>query len=106
MASAAAFLRHGDAADARLWPNPAAAFAAAVGVVWRFDSRADRGTRGTPTEETDGIALALGNFGPAFPGGLFIAQDGVNAPAAQNFKLVAWRDALRALARPRGGRLQ
>jgi 3-phytase len=52
------------------------------------------------TEETDGIALALGNFGPAFPAGLFIAQDGVNAPAAQNFKLVSWRDALRALALP------
>lgn len=49
------------------------------------------------TEETDGIALALGNFGPAFPGGLFVAQDGVNAPAAQNFKMVSWRDTLRAL---------
>ena len=40
----------------------------------------------------DGIALALGNFGPAFPRGLFVAQDGVNAPAAQNFKLVSWAD--------------
>ncbi len=46
------------------------------------------------TEETDGIDLALGNFGPEYPGGLFVAQDGVNAPAAQNFKLVSW-DAIR-----------
>jgi 3-phytase len=61
------------------------------------------GTFGS-TEETDGIALALGSFGPAYPGGLFIAQDGVNAPAAQNFKLVSWRDALGALTSPnRGG---
>lgn len=41
-------------------------------------------------EETDGIALALGDFGPAFPGGLFVAQDGENQPSAQNFKLVPW----------------
>jgi 3-phytase len=41
-------------------------------------------------EETDGIALALGDFGPAFPGGLFVAQDGENQPRAQNFKLVPW----------------
>ena len=31
-----------------------------------------------------------GNFGAAYPGGLFLAQDGDNAPAAQNFKLVRW----------------
>lgn len=48
-------------------------------------------------EETDGIALALGNFGREYRGGLFVAQDGDNAPAAQNFKLVAWRDALAAI---------
>jgi len=41
-------------------------------------------------EETDGIALALGDFGPAFAGGLFVAQDGENQPSAQNFKLVPW----------------
>lgn len=49
------------------------------------------------TEETDGIALVAGDFGPDFPGGLFIAQDGQNAPDAQNFKLVSWgaiKDAL------------
>ena len=43
------------------------------------------------TEETDGIELMLGDFGPRFPGGLLVVQDGVNAPAAQNFKLVDWR---------------
>jgi 3-phytase len=41
-------------------------------------------------EETDGIALDNRDFGPDFPGGLFIAQDGRNAPHAQNFKLVRW----------------
>lgn len=41
-------------------------------------------------EETDGIALALGDFGPDYPGGLFVAQDGQNEPHAQNFKLVPW----------------
>ncbi|MGX7926319.1 phytase [Tsuneonella sp. HG094] len=43
------------------------------------------------TEETDGIEAALGDFGPAYPDGLVVVQDGVNAPAAQNFKLVSWR---------------
>lgn len=49
------------------------------------------------TEETDGIALVPGNFGKGYPEGLFVAQDGHNAPAAQNFKLVSWRDVLQAL---------
>lgn len=48
-------------------------------------------------EETDGIELDNRDFGPDFPGGLFIAQDGINAPAAQNFKFVAWDDVLAAL---------
>ena len=48
-------------------------------------------------EETDGIDLMLGDFGPAYPGGIFVAQDGHNATAAQNFKLVAWNDIARAL---------
>lgn len=52
------------------------------------------------SEETDGIELMLGDFGPAFPGGLFIAQDGHNAAAAQNFKLVAWDDIVKALELP------
>ncbi len=41
-------------------------------------------------EETDGIELVAGDFGPQFPGGLFVAQDGRNEPRAQNFKLVSW----------------
>ncbi|MEZ0495104.1 phytase [Sphingomonas sp. IW22] len=49
------------------------------------------------TSETDGIEVALGDFGPAFPGGLMVAQDGDNAPAAQNFKLMAWDDVKAAL---------
>lgn len=49
------------------------------------------------TEETDGIELVTGDFGPAYPGGLFVAQDGQNLPRAQNFKLVAWAEVKRAL---------
>lgn len=48
------------------------------------------GTLGA-AEETDGIAVELGEFDAMFPGGLFVAQDGFNAPA-QNFKLVSWED--------------
>jgi 3-phytase len=58
--------------------------------------RIGAGTFGA-TEETDGIDIAVGDFGPAYPGGLFIAQDGVNPPRAQNFKLVAWDDIRKAL---------
>lgn len=49
------------------------------------------------TEETDGIALKLGDFGADYPGGLFVAQDGDNRPEAQNFKLVSWGAILDAL---------
>jgi 3-phytase len=58
--------------------------------------RIAQGTLGS-TQETDGIAFHGGSFGRDYPAGLFRAQDGDNAPAAQNFKLVSWRDALRAL---------
>lgn len=50
------------------------------------------------TEETDGIELAGGSFGAQYPSGLFVAQDGQNAPNAQNFKLVSWADVLAAIA--------
>lgn len=53
------------------------------------------------TQETDGIALATGDFGPDFPAGLFVAQDGDNAPDAQNFKLVSWADVLAKVAAAR-----
>ncbi|MEL6487472.1 MAG: phytase, partial [Pseudomonadota bacterium] len=52
------------------------------------------------TEETDGIELDPRSFGPDFPGGLFVVQDGVNPPNAQNFKLVRWDDILAALKKP------
>ncbi|KHL24434.1 3-phytase [Croceibacterium mercuriale] len=42
------------------------------------------------SEETDGLEVIAGDFGPDYPEGLFVAQDGHNQPAAQNFKLVSW----------------
>lgn len=42
------------------------------------------------TSETDGIEAVAGNFGATYPDGIFIAQDGDNAPNAQNFKIVRW----------------
>ncbi len=62
--------------------------------VGRF--RIAQGTFGS-AEETDGIELDNRDFGPDFPGGLFIAQDGRNAPRAQNFKFVRWDEILAAL---------
>ena len=49
------------------------------------------------TSDTDGIELMLGDFGPRFREGLFVAQDGDNAPATQNFKYVDWAAVKRAL---------
>ncbi|WP_144097637.1 phytase [Croceicoccus sediminis] len=49
------------------------------------------------TDETDGIALQSGDFGPVFPDGLFVAQDGINESGAQNFKLVRWDEIVSAL---------
>ena len=49
------------------------------------------------TSDTDGIELALGNFGRDYPAGLFVAQDGNNAPDTQNFKYVSWAKVLKAL---------
>ena len=49
------------------------------------------------TSETDGIELILGDFGAGFSEGLFVAQDGDNAPSAQNFKLVPWESVRTAL---------
>jgi 3-phytase len=42
------------------------------------------------TEETDGIDVSTADLGPAFPGGVFVAQDGDNDDGAQNFKLVPY----------------
>ncbi len=49
------------------------------------------------TSETDGIEAIAGNFGPAYPDGIFIAQDGDNGAKAQNFKLVRWDQIAAAL---------
>ncbi|HKX79322.1 MAG TPA: phytase [Novosphingobium sp.] len=49
------------------------------------------------TEETDGIELKGGDFGPDYPEGLFVAQDGHNQPHAQNFKLVSWKAVMEAV---------
>jgi 3-phytase len=48
------------------------------------------------TSDTDGIDVTNFNLGPAFPEGLFVAQDGSNAGANQNFKLVPWPSVARA----------
>ncbi|MEE4209384.1 MAG: phytase [Parvularcula sp.] len=48
-------------------------------------------------EETDGIELDPRSFGPNFPDGLFVAQDGINPPEAQNFKLVRWDEVIAGL---------
>jgi 3-phytase len=48
-------------------------------------------------QETDGIELVPGDFGPAFPDGLFVAQDGDHRPQTQNFKYVGWADIRKAL---------
>ena len=50
------------------------------------------------TEETDGIEVFAGSFGTDYPDGLFVAQDGMNAPEPQNFKLVSWGEVKAALA--------
>lgn len=62
--------------------------------VGRF--RIAAGTFGS-VEETDGIELDNRDFGPDFPGGIFMAQDGINAPKAQNFKFARWDEILAAL---------
>jgi 3-phytase len=49
------------------------------------------------TYDTDGIEAVPGDFGPGFPEGLFVAQDGDNAPDAQNFKLLSWKQIREAL---------
>ncbi|MBB4154533.1 3-phytase [Sphingomonas jinjuensis] len=49
------------------------------------------------TSETDGIDLMLGDFGPDYREGLFVAQDGDNAPDTQNFKYASWAAIRRAL---------
>jgi 3-phytase len=49
--------------------------------------------------ETDGLDVVSAPLGDRFPAGLLVVQDGRNLmPAArQNFKLVSWKDVMRAL---------
>ena len=60
-------------------------------------------------EEADGIDVTAANLGPAFPGGVFVAQDGFNYEgpdgklANQNFKLVPWSAIRSALSLPEPG---
>jgi 3-phytase len=42
-------------------------------------------------EETEGIDVTTANLGPAFPKGVFVAQDGFNDKGNQNFKLVPFQ---------------
>ncbi len=42
------------------------------------------------TSDTDGIDVTSANLGPAFPQGMFVAQDGNNDDCNQNFKFVPW----------------
>ena len=49
------------------------------------------------TQETDGIELVLADGLPGYPGGIFMAQDGDNAPLAQNFKMISWQAIVDAL---------
>lgn len=50
------------------------------------------------TSETDGIEVKPGNFGPAYPEGLMVVQDGSNEAGTQNFKLVSWSKIKAAVA--------
>lgn len=52
--------------------------------------------------ETDGIEVTSANLGPAFPHGVFVAQDGRNITPdeRQNFKLVPWERIAQAFGLP------
>ncbi len=63
------------------------------GYVARFVIGSGNGLDGT--QDTDGIDVTNAALGPAFPNGVFIAQDGVSS-GNQNFKLVPWESIARA----------
>jgi 3-phytase len=54
--------------------------------------------------ETDGIDVTSADLGPAFPQGVFVAQDGKNDQGNQNFKLVPWRAITAAIGQTAGQR--
>ena len=47
--------------------------------------------------DTDGIGVTSVSLGSAFPKGLFVAQDGQNSEANQDFKLVPWENIATAI---------
>ncbi|GGU80404.1 hydrolase [Streptomyces litmocidini] len=68
---------------------------------WEASFRLAPGSTVDGSEETDGIAALSAPLGSAFPGGLFVAQDGHNAPADgdrenTNYKFVDLRQILDA----------
>ena len=54
----------------------------------RFEIRDGNGIDGT--QDTDGIDVTTADLGAPFADGLFVAQDGENDGANQNYKLVPW----------------
>jgi 3-phytase len=50
--------------------------------------------------DTDGIEVTSAALGPAFPRGLFVAQDGSNRGGNQNYKLVPWERIAAAFTPP------
>jgi 3-phytase len=66
--------------------------------VGSFQLTAGNGIDGA--NHTDGIDVSTANFGPAFPTGLFVAQDGRNDAGNQNFKLVPYQMVAAAVAQP------
>lgn len=64
-----------------------------------FHVVADEDTGIDGVSETDGLDVSSANFGPAFPGGIFVAQDGRNITPEerQNFKLVPWSRIAKAM---------
>ncbi|MDQ3147270.1 MAG: phytase, partial [Actinomycetota bacterium] len=50
----------------------------------------EAGASADGVEGTDGIDVTTAGLGAAYPGGLFVAQDGSNGDERQNFKLVPW----------------
>jgi 3-phytase len=61
------------------------------------------GNRVDAVSETDGIDVTSANLGPAFPRGMFIAQDNKNDSANQNFKYVPWHAIMVAIGEAEPG---
>jgi 3-phytase len=67
---------------------------------FRVGLDAQRGIDGV--SETDGLDATARPLGPAFPRGIFVAQDGFKRlpDGPQNYKIIDWRDIARALGLP------